>query len=610
VIFTSLNNYFKKILFLIGTDRKKLFFLLPLNFISSATDLIGIGLLVALISTLKDPGTLLHIANSIPIVKRYATPGTIDILIIILCVFVFVVFAIKAWIAVYVNKMTLKISYVYGAKLRSFLMGVYQRQSYDKFIQRNSSEYIYNIQTMAGQFVSYTVQPMLRIMGDGFVAFLIIGYLVVKDPFVLAFLLLLITIAGVLYDRAYRKKIAGYGSHENKISAKMIKSITEGLNGYKESHIFGIVNIFHQTVTENAVQFATSRIRSQIITTSSRYLLEFVVVVSIVLIIIAAIVSGRDKSELLTTLALFLVASMRLVPAANQIVTNINKLRYGHNAVEVLYKDIYNAGYSSKVDFNVNLDVQSAAEDVDDVAANFSFLEFQDVFFQYIPEGAWVLNAVNLRIDRHDIVGIIGPSGSGKTTMIALMLGFLVPQKGKVSCNGKDLAQPRHVREWHKKIAYLPQEVFLIDDTVARNIALGIDEDKIDVEKLRCALIKAKLSEMVEKMPDGVNTLVGEKGMWVSGGQRQRIVLARALYYDSEVLILDESTSALDSDTTDEIINELCLLKGKVTIVVITHHDTLLGLCNKVYKLDSGNLSIQQTYDADQGKNINQSVSK
>jgi ABC-type multidrug transport system fused ATPase/permease subunit len=521
MILADLSRYLKKVLFLVGTDRHKLLLLLPLYLVSSMADLIGIGMLVALISTLKDPGTLLYFAGRVPVFGEYAVSSTADALTVILSCVVFVVYAIKTAISVYVNRLTLRISFTYGAKLRSFLMGVYQTLSYDKFIQRNSAEYLYNIQTMAGQFVSYTVQPILRIIGDGFMALLIIGYLAVKDPFVLAFLLMLIFVAALLYDRAYRKKIASYGSQENSLSAKMIRNITEGLNGYKESHIFGIVRFFHRGVADSAFKLADSRIRSQLITTSSRYLLEFIVVISVVCVIIATIVLGRDKHDLLTTLALFLVASMRLVPAANQIVTNLGNLRYGHHAVEVLYKDITDAGHVAKVDFGINLDVPSP-ENVADVTP-FGLLELQNVSFQYLPDGPWVLNSVDFRIERHDIVGIVGSSGSGKTTMIALILGLLVPQKGKVACDGRDLTQPRNVREWHKKVAYLPQEVFLIDDTVARNVALGVDEDKIDEDKLNGALTKARLAEMVEKMPKGIQSHVGEKGLWISGGQRQRI---------------------------------------------------------------------------------------
>lgn len=577
-------------MFLVGTDKRKLFFLLPLYLVSSVADLLGIGLLVALISTLKSPDSLLGVVGGMPELGQYASSGSIDMLIAVLSCVVFVVYVAKTWISIYINKLTLKITFLYGAKFRSFLMGVYQELSYSKFIKRNSADYIYNIQTMAGQFVTYTVQPVLRILGDGLVAFIIIVYLAIEDPFVLALLLVLLSVAGGLYDRAYRKKIATYGSLENSISATMIKSITEGVNGYKESHIFGIGDFFRKSVADSAFRLANSRIRSQLITTSSRYLLELIVVISVVLVIIMAIVSGRDKGELLSTLALFLVASMRLVPAVNQIVINIGKLRYGHHAVEVLYSDIRDAGREGGVDLDVCLNMHPPTLDIGHDVADFGCLELQDVSFRYAPEGPWVLDSVDLRIERHDIVAIVGASGSGKTTMIAVILGLLSPQKGTVSFDGKSLADAVHVKEWHRKMAYLPQEVFLVDDSIARNVALGVDEAKIDREKLQSALIKARLDELVERMPNGVNSQVGESGAWISGGQRQRIALARAFYYDSEVLILDESTSALDASTADEVINELRLLKGKVTIVVITHQDALLSLCNKVYRLESGNL--------------------
>jgi ABC-type multidrug transport system fused ATPase/permease subunit len=596
VIFTNTICYLRKVFFLVGADRRKLLLLLPLYLFSSAADVMGIGLLVALVSTLKSPDTLLQFASQIPFFEKHAASSSVDTLTVILSCALFVLYVLKTSISIYVNRLTLKITFLYGARLRSFLMGVYQALSYDRFIQRNSSEYLYTIQTMAGQFVSYTVQPILRIIGDGIVALLIIGYLAVKDPFVLASLLILIFIAGVLYDRAYRKKIASYGSQDNSLSATMIRSIMEGLTGYKESRIFGIERFFRQRVAESAFRLANSRVKSQVITTSSRYLLEFIVVISVISVIIATIAWGGDKQNLLTTIALFLVASMRLVPAANQIFTSLGNLRYGRHAVDVLYKDITDAGHVGKVDFETGFDVGSSTE-MNDGETPFRYLEFQDVCFQYQSDSPWVLNSVNLRIERYDIVGVLGPSGSGKTTMIALMLGLLAPLKGKVSCDGRNLAHPQNIREWQKKVAYLPQEVFLIDDTVARNVALGVEEEEIDEVKLNAALAKARLAEMVERMPDGINSHIGERGLWISGGQRQRIALARAFYYDSEILIMDESTSALDSETAHEIISELRQLRGKVTIVVITHQEALLELCNKVYRLENGDASLLE-YDA------------
>lgn len=587
---TPLRQYLGKVLFLVGSDKRKLGWLLPLYLVSSVADLLGIGVLVVLISTLQNTDTMVDIASGIPGLAGYADTRHVDVLMILLSVAVLLVYAVKTAIAVYANKLTLELSFLYGAKLRAFLMGVYQGQSYARYIQRNSSDYIYNIQTMAGRMVSYAVQPLLRIIGDGSVVLLIVIYLALKDPFVLVFLLTLISVASVLYDRAFRKKMATYGSQENTISADMIRHITEGMNGYKESHIFGIVRFFYEAVADSARRLAASRIRSQLITTSSRFVLEFIIVISVVLIIISALVVGRDKGDLLATLALFLVASMRLVPAANQIVTNISRLRYGRHAVDVLYTDVRELADDASVDFESRFSALVPEKNAT-ASPEFRSLQLRDVSFRYADDGLWVLDSVNLDIERHDVIGIVGTSGSGKTTMIALMLGLLHPGRGQVLFDGNDLAETASVGAWHRKVAYLPQEVFLTDDTVAHNVALGVADAEIDPGHLSQALRKARLSEMVARMPEGVNSPVGEKGSRVSGGQRQRIALARAFYYDAEVLIMDESTSALDKETADEIISELRQLKGKVTIVVITHQDALLSLCDKVYRLESGNLS-------------------
>ena len=586
----ELRSYLGKVLFLVGNARRKLVMLLPLYLLSSAADLVGIGLLVVLVSALKDAATLRAIVDQIPVISSFSHSSTPDALTVMLASIVLLVYAAKTGIAVLVARQTLQISYGYGAGLRSFLMGVYQRQPYAKFMQRNSSEYIYNVQTLAGQFVTFTIQPTLRIIGDGILALLIVGYLAVKDPFVLTVLLLLISISGLLYDRAHRRKMAVFGTQENNISAGMIKSITEGLNAYRESQIFGIHGFFHRAVADAAARLADLRIRSHLITASSHYVLEFVVVVSVVCVILASVAFDRNKADLLTTLALFLVASTRLVPAASQIVTSVGNLRYGRHSVDALYADITGAGYTA-VDFVKRWDGDAASTGATGDDNPFRQMELHGVGFRYAPDGPWVLDGIDLRIERHDIVGIVGPSGSGKSTLVALMLGFLTPQRGRIIHDGADLPEPGNVKAWHRKVAYLPQEVLLVDDTLARNIALGVEPSQIDRDKLADAIGKARLAELVAQMPQGADTPVGEKGLWVSGGQRQRIALARAFYFDAEVLVMDESTSALDAETADEIIGELQQLKGRVTIVVITHQEALLGLCNKVYKVAGGRIA-------------------
>ncbi len=565
--------------------------LLPFYIITSILDLVGLGLLVALISGLQDISKLRSYLDQIPVFSSFNLDTTPKELTIIFASTVLMVFMFRTGIAFLITKRSLQISFGYGSDLRSFLMGVYQNQTYHMFIQRNMSAYIQNIHSLAGQFVSYTIQPILKIFNDSILILTIILFLAFKDPLILITLLSLIFISAFLFDLAFRRKMTVIGVQDNKVSKDMIKSITEGLSSFRESQIFGIQEFFYRKVSDAANMLAKLRIRSQVITIASRYALEFTVIFSVICIIIISVMLDRDGEGLLATLALFLALSTRLLPAASQIATSVGNLRYGRHAVDVLYADITGSGYTA-VDFSHRGNRNNSVKNATGNQKPFFYIELQNIYFRYSPEGQWILNGVNLRIEQYDIVGIIGKSGSGKSTLIELILGFLIPQHGRIILNGTDLAEPGVIEAWHRKVAYLPQEIMLIDDTIASNIAIGVEPPQIDHKKLFDSINKAGLGDFVAMMPMGVATFVGDKGLWVSGGQRQRIALARAFYFQAEVIVLDESTNALDAETTNQIISELRNLNGEVTIIIITHQNTLLEVCNKVYSLSEGRIEL------------------
>jgi ABC-type bacteriocin/lantibiotic exporter with double-glycine peptidase domain len=207
-----------------------------------------------------------------------------------------------------------------------------------------------------------------------------------------------------------------------------------------------------------------------------------------------------------------------------------------------------------------------------------------------------VLNDISLSINAGDSIGFIGESGSGKSTLIDLLLGFLEPDKGTLLFNGGLLSD--NIDIWRENVAYLPQQIFLTDNTMRSNIALGIDSHKIDDRKIMRALDKSQLSNFVQTLPDGLNTMLGEKGVRLSGGQKQRIALARAFYHDRNVLVMDESTSALDDETESEIVEEIRQLKGIKTVIVIAHRLTTLKYCDQIYRLDNGKIVEHGSYDS------------
>jgi len=284
-----------------------------------------------------------------------------------------------------------------------------------------------------------------------------------------------------------------------------------------------------------------------------------------------------DRGELLPALSMFALASLRLMPSFNLMISGVSKMRFSINTVALLYDDVVN--------FQDENDKNYADRGI---LSGFDNLELNHVFFTYSGQATsnTVLSDVTLNIKNGEAIGIIGGSGVGKTTMINIIAGLLEPTKGVVRCNGIDISQDRS--GYMSMLAYLPQQVFTIDDTILKNVAFGVDASEIDVKKVRESLHKAKLLEFVDELEKGMETIVGERGVKISGGQKQRLALARAFYHDRSVLIMDESTSALDEAVEKEVINEIKQLKREKTMVIIAHRMSTIQHCDKVYRIDKG----------------------
>ena len=212
----------------------------------------------------------------------------------------------------------------------------------------------------------------------------------------------------------------------------------------------------------------------------------------------------------------------------------------------------------------------------------------KQVSFSYPITHQKALNQISLEIRSDESIGLIGPSGSGKTTLVDVLLGLLEPQSGEIIFNGKPLNL--NLKQWRSQVAYIPQEIFLIDNTLRCNVALGIPETEINDLRLQEALSRARLLEVVEQMPLGLDTLLGERGVRLSGGQRQRVALARSFYHGRNILVMDEATSALDNETESEIIEEIKHLKGQKTLVVIAHRLSTVQHCDRIYRLGNGEI--------------------
>jgi ATP-binding cassette, subfamily B, bacterial PglK len=580
-------KYFGEILFLLGTESRKIPTIVALFIAASLLDVAGIGLIGPYVALVIDPlvmeGQFIHIIDwlNLPHDRQY--------LLVLLSLVLIGIFLFKAISAIFINWVIIKFSVSQRVRLQTYLMQSFQRLNYSEYLLRNSSDYIYSINGLTGHF-NTTVMNLLRTTSDCIVGMVILTLLAWSNPLALALLVLLLSSVVIIYDRFFRSKLKVYGKEVNIIAKSVLKVIQEGMEGLKEIRILGIEHYFYSKVRDGTREEGNYQVQMLLINAAPRYILELVIVCFIVILVVGMQKLGHDVNEMLPTLGMFGVAALRLMPMINMISSSLVSLRFGRNSISLLHRDLE---YVLK-----KIDEQSKEEndkyDIFPVKTlyssneNFHSLKLQNIYFRYNDAKQNVLNGVSLKIEAGESIGIMGASGAGKSTLVDLLLGLLKPQSGQIIINDNPLAENLANRDYH--FAYLPQQMFITDNTLRNNIALGVENDEIDNIRLFEALRNARLSELVQQLPQGVDTILGERGIRLSGGQRQRVALARAFYHQRNVLIMDEATSALDDETEQEIQEEIRLLKGRITMVIIAHRLTTVQHCDCIYKLEHGKI--------------------
>ena len=291
-----------------------------------------------------------------------------------------------------------------------------------------------------------------------------------------------------------------------------------------------------------------------------------------------------DTLLIVSTLGVFVAAGMRLMPIVSQIISGIQQIRFYSHNMQLLCDSINEIN---------KFDHSFCVSKINKEKIYFSNITLDKIYFFYPNSSLSALENINLKITRGQAIGFIGTSGAGKSTLITLILGFITPSSGNIFVDGKKISDQR---SWLNNFAYIPQAIFLLDDTLKSNIAMGVDNNKIDEKKLYYAIKKAQLETFVNELPLGIDTVLGENGARISGGQKQRIALARAFYHDRDILIMDEATSALDTGTEKEVIKEIMQLKNEKTLIFIAHRFSTLEYCDVIYRLEKGNIVSSGSY--------------
>ncbi len=574
--------------FLLGDERRKLPIILTTFLLVSMLDLVGISLVGGYVTLLTQP------TEALPGLARTALRwfgiDEGDPPVLGLGLALTGVFFVKAVIAIGVQRVIFGFSMSQMALLRGKAVSAIQKMPYAVFLKRNSAEYVNTVIHYVGQYTS-SLRYILGLVSEGMVAIAIFALLTAISGMALALLLLVGLVLVVGFDKIFRHRLPRAGKLSNEGNQLAIRAINEWAKGFKEIRVLGREQYFFDQVSSGSWQVARANTFTQLVGAMPRYLVEVAIIAFVVLLVGLNVAQGSSVQSTYPVIGMMGVAALRLGPIISLVITSFAALRTNRPGITLLRREF---------DHLAKSDEEPLMHRKGNEQKSFKKLELHEVSFSYAEESRPALENISLSLISGESIGLVGPSGSGKTTLVDIILGFLEYQRGEISLNNQLLRD--HLQSWRAQIAYLPQEIFLIDDTIRENISLAGKDKEADTHRLQLALSQARLADFVKELPDGLDTILGENGIRLSGGQRQRIALARAFYHQREVLIMDEATSALDTKTEREIVDEIHQLKGDITMIVIAHRLTTLQHCDRIYRLDKGRIVEVGSYEEVTGK--------
>ncbi len=572
----SLIDTYKKVNFVFNKTFSSYVPFLFLFILLTFMELLSIGLIIPYINLIFNPELLLEyefIKNLKIIDKDFDLK---NLIILSSCLFG-IIFLLKSIFIIFVRAQIQKFSLGNQKKLQIELMQTYQNMKYEEFNKKKQSEYIRNIRELSANSMT-CLEMGLRVSSELIVIFAIISFLLFIEPLPLIIISLIVFLSILIYN-FYLKPIAVKWGKEKTDATKLIyQSVDESFKGFKSIQSLGKQKFFSEFLKKGANQIFKNDLKSSIIISSPRYFLELVLVIFLVGYLSLSVISNGIDSNIFPALVIFALAGLRVLPSAAIISNGILLIGYCNEALNIIYFDLK----KYKKENNLNF---SEMESNKNIKNPFTSIELKHVSFVYNNSKNKILDKVNFKLNKNEFIGIIGSTGSGKTTFIDILLGFIKQTEGKILINSREQENSSLVNL--EKVGYLPQENFVINDTIETNITLNYKKNEIDQKKISKILNLLELNNFVENLPHHINTLVGEYGIKLSGGQRQKVCLARLLYHDKDILILDEATNALDKNAERNVIQLMRSLKDK-TIIMISHDYENLKYCDKLYKVNNG----------------------
>jgi ABC-type multidrug transport system fused ATPase/permease subunit len=585
-----MRDLIRKFCFLLSAaDRRHLLVLYVLTILGSILEALGVGAIPAFIILINDTKAI----SKYPIVQQLFRVdfGSGRELFLWAALGLILLFVLKnAYLSLLAYAKN-RFLFNRAVDLSTRLFRAYLLSPYTFHLQTNSAALVRNVSSEVHQALTAVLMPTL----DGAMELLVIAFIVcmllVVEPVACLFALVLVASAYGIYASFFRKRLSQHGKQQQDARRRMVQDINQGIGGFRDARILGREEYFVNALNGSATTFARAGHFQRVAADLPRRFMEIVAVLGMLLIALVLLKRSTDIQSVVPRLALFAVAAVRLMPSVNRVSEAVSSIRFARYSVDIIYADL------------INLEKQAIASTNTGVTLPLHrSIEIKGVHYRYPGTHKDALKDVSLTIHKGNVVGLVGSSGAGKTTLANLILGLLEPTAGVIAVDGVDTRT--NMRSWQRNTAYVPQTIYLADDTVRRNIAFGLQDSDIDLKKLESAIRAAHLESVIESLPKGLDTVVGERGVRLSGGQRQRIAIARAIYHDPELLVMDEATSSLDNETEQYVIEAIEFMKRTRTIIMIAHRLSTVRQCDELVFIKNGSVQARGTYQTLAAENV------